>query len=1079
MKSIFRFLPVLFFYCAQAQSDAGLPFVSNFPTAVYGQGPQNFTVLQSKDGLIYAGNNNGVLVYDGVEWGLITVSNKSEVHALSQDEDGTLFVGAQGEFGYLQSSDNGELHYKSLLSLLDSAYRDFNDVWSIHATDNSVIFRSTKGLYIYNKVKQSIKAIPFHTTRHRSFLVNGEVWVRLEDVGLIQLKGDSLQLLPGGELLKNESINGAFPYSNNRTLLISEKRGLLLYDGKNFSTLNSIANPLIITQNSFGKMLSNGNYAIGTRTNGLLLLDNEGRILHHIGKKQGLMDESVWSIEEDRFTRNLWVACNNGISLVELGSPFSAFQERSGVNGQFYYFTPHGSAFYAVGSLGLFKKNSNDKSSHTGFSSFYPISEVALQAWHLYSDSTILLVSTNSGIYLVENDKLINIGFTNRAWFLLPLKKFPDYVLANTVEGLVLLKKNNKTVSVYRKLGNSPESIYYFAEDDDGIIWINSPTRGIYQLDFNNDLSKDPELNLFTEKDGLPSAFRVRPFALQHEVVFGTEKGLYRFNKQSKKFESHTILNQQLFKNIPTWVELLKQDDAGNLWGIYIQQTKNKRYSVGFTGQYSDEGYIVRNDIFKRINSLKINDIYIVNQNSIYLQTADGIIHYNPQHILQINVPVIIRSVVAMSEDSILSKSKLQNLPANLNSLRFHFAGMGFTKPDEMEYSYLLEGFDKAWSDYDLMPKKEYTNLSPGDYTFKVKARSLHNIVSEESTLSFTLQAPWYQRTWIYVFYFIGAAFLLITIVRWRSNSLIAANLRLEKNIEERTLEITKQHQDILDKNQLLEAQKEEIHASREEIEQANRVIAEQNENLKYINANLEKIVASRTGELQNAYKHLLAIKQELDTFIYRSSHDIKGPLTRLLGLCHVAKLDVQDKTALQYINLLEGEIHATNRILQKLIVYQRIKEWNLQQVKIDLEIIIDRALILLDNLPDFAVTQFIRNSKACEIETDAYLLGVALQNVLENAILFSDRRDPKVNISCYGQQENLHIQISDNGRGIEEAITENIFGMFYRGSEKSKGAGLGLFIAKEALNQIGGSIQVKNIPEWNTTFEIILPFQK
>lgn len=1059
-----------------AQPDSGLPFVSNFPTSTYRQGPQNFTVLQSNEGLIYVGNNNGLLVYDGVDWNLITVTNKSEVHALAQDENGTIYVGAQGDFGYLQKSDNGDLQYKSLLHLLDSTYRDFNDVWSIHPTNDLVVFRSTKGLYLYNRQAQSIKAIPFNTTRHRSFFIYGEVWVRLEDAGLLRLKKDRLELVPGGELLKSESINAAFDYGNGRTLLISEERGLIIYDGKTFSTLKSAANQLIITQNSFAKLLSNGNYAIGTRTKGLIILDHDGNVLQHIGKKQGLIDESVWSIEEDRFTQNLWIACNNGISLVELGSPFSSFQERSGVNGQFYNLTSHASSFFAAGSLGLFKKEKNNVSASEGFVPFKPINEIGFQAWHLYSDSAILLVSANTGIFIIKNDKLLNIGFNNRAWYLLPLKKFPDYILANTVEGLVLLKKNGGKANVYRKLKYTPESIYYFAEDEDGMIWINSPTRGIYRLNFKNDISADPDLSLFTEKDGLPSAFRVRPFELKDEVVFGTEKGLYRFNKEAQRFEFHPTLNQMLFGDTLTWIELLKQDDEGNLWGIYILRTKGKRYSIGFSAQSTEGGYEVKHDIFKRINSLKINDINIIDQNNIYLLTSDGIVHYNPQEKSRSKTPVLIRSVTAIGEDSILSASTLNSIPAELNSLRFHFAGMGFIAPGEIEYSYLLEGFDKRWSEYDVLPQKEYTNLPAGKYIFKVKARSLQNIVSKESALPFSVQLPWYQSAWTYVFYFFGVTILVISIVRWRSNSLRMANQRLEKSIAERTLEITKQHQDILDKNQLLEAQKEEIEASREEIEEANRVIAQQNENLKYINVNLEKIVESRTGELQNAYKHLLSIKQELDTFIYRSSHDIKGPLTRLLGLCHIAKLDVQDKTALQYINLLEVEINATNRILQKLLVYQRVKDWNLQQEKINLEMLVDRALVQLDNLPDFMATQIARNSDDCTIATDAYLLEVALQNVLENAILFSDHRDPKVHIGCHSEQNNLHIQVSDNGRGIEEAITENIFAMFYRGSEKSKGAGLGLFIAKEAITKIGGRIHLKNVPGWNTTFEIVLP---
>lgn len=1019
-------------------------------------------------------------MYDGVEWQLITVRNKSEVHALAEDDEGNLFIGAQGDFGYLEKSVNNEFQYHSLLHLLDSTHQNFNDVWSIHITKDRVIFRSTKGLYLYDKQTKNIVVIPFQTTRHRSFFIRDEVWVRLEGEGLLRLEKDALTLVPGGESLKHESLNAVFPYADNQTLVISEKRGLLLYDGKSFTQLENPVNPLLLNQNSFGKILHNGHYAIGTRTNGLIILDSTGKLLHRISKKEGLIDESIWFMEEDRFTHNLWVACNNGISLVELGSPFTSFQDRSGSNGQFYFIAKQRNYLYATSSLGLFRKKEAPDQPSQEPAIFQVVGKPGLQTWHLYCDSSLTVVTSNEGIFTVEEDKLRNIGFTNRAWSIVPLKQFPGYLLVNTVEGLVLLHRSGNSVQVHRKLGNSPESLYYFAEDSKGSLWANSPTRGIYRLRFVAGMDKDPEITLFTERDGFPSTYRIRPFELIQEVLFGTEKGLYRFNEELQRVELHPSLNEQLFGSYLTKVELLKEDRNGNLWGTYIEERNGQSYPVSFSASPTSTGYEVNQDIFRRIKNLRVNDIQILNQNDLYLSTSDGIVHYNPSYRKTIKVPVLLRSIEASNQDSTYTVAELTKIPFHFNDLHFRFAGMGFTEPGDMEYSYLLEGFDQQWSAFKALSQKEYTNLPAGNYTFKVKARSLQNVISEEASISFTILTPWYQNPLAILFYVLATTLAIVGVVRWRSSSLRLANQQLEKNIEERTVEIKKQNLDILDKNQLLEAQKEEIEASREEIENANRVIAEQNENLKYINSNLEKIVEARTGELQTAYTNLLAVKQELDTFIYRSSHDIKGPLTRLLGLCHVAKLDVHDKSGLQYINLLETEINYTNRILQKLIIYQNIKTWELKYEPIYVSEVLEKALSQVENFPHFEATAVEKpHEKGCYLLTDGYLVEVAILNVIENAILFNNNSHPKIRITCEEENTYLLVTISDNGLGINNAITDHIFTMFYRGSEKSKGAGLGLFIAKQALDKLGGHIQLKTLGGWSTTFEISLPLQQ
>ena len=220
---------------------------------------------------------------------------------------------------------------------------------------------------------------------------------------------------------------------------------------------------------------------------------------------------------------------------------------------------------------------------------------------------------------------------------------------------------------------------------------------------------------------------------------------------------------------------------------------------------------------------------------------------------------------------------------------------------------------------------------------------------------------------------------------------------------------------------------------------------------------------------------------KDLDTFIYRSSHDLKGPLASLQGLLNVAKSEINDDVAIQYLTLIEKSVMNLDTILMDLLNITKITQGSLSIVELNIKEIILKIISSFENLPEYSTIKWeLDFDKNVILYLDKSLVKNIFQNLIINAIKYQDKEKDHtvIKISTRNYNNEMIIKIEDNGEGISESLQKSVFEMFFRGNTKSTGTGLGLYIVKNAVEKSGGKIELVSKEKEGSIFTIYLPIK-
>ncbi len=814
----------------------GLPLINNFPRTVYKASTQNWAIAQSAKGLMYFGNNDGLLEFDGQHWALYRLPNSSIVRSVMAVGD-TIYTGAYEELGFVAPSANGALVYHSLTHLIPEEYRSFDEVWKIFKTPVGIVFQTFRQIMIYNG--QQFRFISPKSLYGHAYQVGNDVYIADASTGLLRLRNHNLEVVSTDDRFRHTELRCVLPRPGGGLLVGFINEGLFVLENGSLRPWNTTVNGELKRNVVFsGIQLENGLFAFGTIQNGLYIANDQGHVLQHVNRFKGLLNNTVLNMDEDR-DGNLWLGLDNGIDYVEINSALSIFDHTFHIEST-YASVVHDGILYVGTNQGLYFAALEElDNKHRLGTVFSLIPGTEGQVWSLTVVDGQLLCGHNFGLFLVNKDNAAKLADDRGYWTVLPWKQRPDTLMCGTYNGLTVMIRDGKGWRYGWKVSQFTESSRAMAQIGNSL-WIAHGYRGLFRVDLDMRLQKAVSTRLYFNERGLPAELPYGVHFLDNRIIFTTPDGFRIYDSQKDIFIADErfkkLFNAKKINHIIT-------DQSGNYW--YFEEGR-----LGLMRLMEDGNY---NDItspFNRINDMIIvsyENIFVYDNRNVFIGTKNGLLHYDPtfRRRQQQRPAVQLREISFQGNAegkaiyntdplraSLLYHQKELIVPYRLNDVSIRFSSAAYEATGSTEFSFRLRGFDRDWSQWNRLTYKEYTNLPEGKYVFEVRSRVAGGAADEVYSFPFEVLPPFHRTTTAYIFYVI----LLILIV---VGNVIVLQTRIARSVSEAR---EKHEQELLEQERLFREQ---------------ALIAEK-EIVNLRNEGLQKEVEHKNKELANTTLHLI-----------------------------------------------------------------------------------------------------------------------------------------------------------------------------------------------------------------------------
>lgn len=883
MKLKFQFLFFLLF-SLNVFSQELLPFVENFTKSNYNGDNQVWSVTQGNDNAMYFANNHYFLRYNGVKWDKYILPNKTIIRSVFSDGN-RIYSGSYTEFGYWERK-NGEMIYHSLSKgkNLFSGYSNNEEIWKIVKFQGKIYFQSFNELFVYDGNNIEKIRIPFQISY--CFVIDDKMYLATVKNGIYEYQSKAFIKVEKWKQLENNVVH-SIDKSQNQLYFFTQKNGVFVQKNNQLiawnSSLNDILkNEIIIT----AKFIDEKRLAIGTAFRGLYLVDIEENTFRNISRNNSIKNNSVLSIGFDK-ENDIWLGLDNGISHIEINSPYSIFSDNTGVLGSVYSvsFTDKG---YLLGSNhGVF--NYEDKKLEV-------IPNSQGQVWDIQKMDNKYVIGHNDGTFVYDGNQLIKKNQVSGGWKILKSDLDRKIYQAN-YSGIVMYDILTDFQN-YQIVQNLTKPIKNLAQIKPLEIWAVDNYRSLYRIKFKTDFKLDKIENI-TQKNKIENDFEVKLFQFKNEVLFFIDTTWYQYNSLTDKLVKNELFNS----NFASISEIVPIDDENFIVlkdkFLYVIHQIEDKFIWELIPEKYYEGKIINQDtkVFR-------------NNNQLIMNLDDGFFTFQLKNSKIKNQNVTIEAF-SQGENIHKNATVKHNKSVEINVISEYF------------------GYNRAGLFYQLNDSKDYLPIQNGNLVLNnlssgIQKLAIFHYDGERfnliSKFNFFVAKPWYLSVWMILVYILFISTLFFLYYRWNTVR-YQEKLKLKEEELKHQKEILQIELEAENKLKLQEYEKHileiQVQTKASEVAGKSLSIAKQSEMIESIKRILEtesdlnqlknkinksiKVNAINKKEWENFEKNIFQSHEE---FVHRLTKKYPNLTSKDIKLCIYLKMNLSSKEIAPLMNI-------------------------------------------------------------------------------------------------------------------------------------------------------------------------------
>ncbi len=907
-----------FFYPKKAFHQE-LPPIQNFTPVEYGAENQNWAIAQTNGSFVYAANNSGLLEYTGAQWKRYPSPNGTALRSLVA-ANGLLYSGCYMEFGFWKRNALGEQIYTSLKGKLKQPLLEDEEFWKIINIDNWVLFQSLKRIYIFDTVKGTIDAVEAESTKAQMFKFNGTVYFQKHAEGLFKIDQGKTVLVTNDEIVKKNLVVGLFSHQE-KPLILTEKGDFYFLDNGALHVWKTPLNSALQPINVYSSLqLRNGNLVLGSISGGIFIVDPNNMTVVGVNQAKGLNNNTVLDVFEDT-EQNVWAALDNGISILNLNSPFKEYIDKNGKLGVVYASAAFNGHLYLGTNQGMFYKRLYFDEE------FRFIKNTEGQVWYLKEIDGILFCGHNKGTLIVNQHDANLVANVPGTW---SIKKIPGrdgLLLQGNYNGLGVLEKVGEIYRFRNKLSGFDISSRFFEFTGPNDLVINHEFKGIYSLTIDEDFTK-----VVAIAQNAPKGVGASLVNYGDQVFYTSSEGIFALDPDKKTFGIDSTLTSLLYGGDDDPIGIfVSEGKSSRVWCFGSRNifglSKNKFNNAPQVSKYAMPVWLRKN-----LGVTGFENITHLGAETFLIGTSNGYLTLDLTKSPEKKYAVLLSEILVSGKDYPTSKvdgSRLGSFDSGRNNFQFSFAMPEFAKYIESNYQYRLEGMYNEWGAWSTVSEVTYENLPFGTYTFRVRGKAGNTMGLNEAVYHFEIKRPWYLTNFAFIIYAMTFAFTAFTIHRlYKGYYLKQRQLLVKENKKKlRQKELKAQKKIVQLKNEMLQ---EEIESKNRELAISTMSIIKKNEFLNAIKAQLNK--TNDKGHIESVIKTIdknIATEDDWKFFEDAFNNADKDFLKKIKGLhpeltsndmrlCAYLRLNLSSKEIAPLLNISIRSVEVKRYRLRK-----------------------------------------------------------------------------------------------------------------------------------------------------------------